>query len=110
MKYFLFLFLGLSSIHAGGLDREIYNGLSGSDLDTLKNSHNFLLKPDHSDIISDYQSPSNYGNKFGALIRGYITVPETADYTFYLSSDNYGELYLSTDVSESPNKQYDVSD
>ena len=34
---------------------------------------------------------------YGARVRGYVCVPQTGSYTFYIVSDDGGELWLSTD-------------
>ena len=70
----------------------------------LKYNPKFKASPDNYDVITNYESPSGYGNEYGVLIRGYITIPQDGDYVFYLASDDKGELYLSTDSSEE-NKQ-----
>ena len=41
-------------------------------------------------------SGPNVDNFFG-LIRGWVTPPETGDYEFFLSTDDFGALWLSTD-------------
>jgi hypothetical protein len=106
MKHLLLLLTLLSSTHlvAGGLDREIYTDILGNNLSALKNSPKFLVAPDFFDVVPEYESPKSYGNNYGALLRGYLTIPEDGDYVFYLASDDQGELYLSTDNSET-NKQ-----
>ncbi|MCH2209004.1 MAG: discoidin domain-containing protein [Lentisphaerales bacterium] len=99
MKY-IFLFLVIVNslwLSAGGLDREVYHDISGNSVNSLTYDNRFRISPDYTDVVTDYESPQNYGKNFGVLLRGYITVPETADYIFYFSSDDYGELYLSSD-------------
>ncbi|MCM8533496.1 MAG: discoidin domain-containing protein, partial [Lentisphaeraceae bacterium] len=97
---FLLLLASLYPLYAGGLNREIYEDLPGHDIGSIRNNPKFQIAPDVYDVIQNYESPASYGDNYGAFIRGYITVPVTGDYTFYLSSDNLGELYLSTDENE----------
>jgi hypothetical protein len=56
--------------------------------------------PTSSTKISSFETPSNRGDNYGQRIRGYICAPATGNYTFYLASDDQGELWLST--SENP--------
>lgn len=48
--------------------------------------------------------PVNSNDRFGARIRGNFCAPQTGFYTFWLASDDFGELYLSTD-DKSTNKK-----
>jgi glucose/arabinose dehydrogenase len=51
--------------------------------------------------LTGFEAPANPANNFGMRLRGYVCAPETGEYTFYLSSDNAGILYLSTDTNPS---------
>jgi hypothetical protein len=42
------------------------------------------------------EGPINTAENYGARIRGYIHPPASGAYTFWLASDDYGALYLST--------------
>jgi hypothetical protein len=60
--------------------------------------------PNSSTQLTSFEAPSSIGDNYGQRIRGYICAPVTGNYTFYLASDDQGELWLST--SDSPaNKQ-----
>jgi len=47
--------------------------------------------------LTSFESPSNVADQYAQRIRGYICAPETGNYTFWIASDDYGDLYLSTD-------------
>jgi hypothetical protein len=50
------------------------------------------------------EGTTNQGDMFGARIAGYICAPATGSYTFWIASDNEGELWLS--LNDQPaNKQ-----
>ena len=38
----------------------------------------------------------NYDNRYGHVITGYFTAPASANYRFYVSSDDSSRLYLDT--------------
>jgi hypothetical protein len=67
-----------------------------SDLSVLEN---FPNKPDGSEIIGSLKSPVNYTDYYVGMIRGFIKVPQTANYIFNLTSDDQGLFYLSTTQS-----------
>ncbi len=49
--------------------------------------------------MANFESTTNQAENFGARYRGYICVPESGNYTFYIASDDGGELWLSTDAN-----------
>jgi tRNA threonylcarbamoyladenosine modification (KEOPS) complex Pcc1 subunit len=50
-----------------------------------------------SGTVAKFEAPSNIGEEYGQILHGYVVPSETANYTFYLCSDDQGELWLSTD-------------
>ena len=53
--------------------------------------------PTSTGELTIFEAPSNIGTNYGSRIRGYICPPVTGDYTFYISSNDYSELWISTD-------------
>ena len=43
------------------------------------------------------EAPSNIGDNYGSRIKGLLLPPVTGNYTFWIASDDYSELWLSTD-------------
>ena len=87
---------------AGGLRMEIWKDLSGDDLGALTDARRNPKWPDRPDttaIVTNFESPSGIMDHYGVRLSGYLIPPETGDYTFYLASDNQGELWLSSDSS-----------
>lgn len=77
----------------GSVTREIWTGVSGSSALAVPVS----TTPTTTQSITTLQAPSNYGDSFGERIRGYITAPSTGLYTFFLSSDETAEFWISAD-------------
>lgn len=50
-----------------------------------------------SGTVAHFEAPAEIDEDYGQILYGYIVPSETADYTFYLCSDDQGELWLSTD-------------
>ena len=46
--------------------------------------------------LSSFATPTNVGDGFGARVRGYICPPVSGEYVFFMSADDMGELWLST--------------
>ncbi|MBC7508221.1 MAG: hypothetical protein H7320_05645, partial [Ferruginibacter sp.] len=45
--------------------------------------------------LTEFSTPPDFGNYFGARVRGYVCPPQTGLYTFYVSGDDMGALWLS---------------
>jgi hypothetical protein len=60
--------------------------------------------PASSKTLSSFTTPVDMGDYYAARVRGYICPPATGNYTFFLASDDLGELWLSTDNNPA-NKQ-----
>jgi hypothetical protein len=54
-----------------------------------------------------FESPQNIGDDYGQRITGYVTAPNTGSYTFWIASDDFSELYLST--SEDPARKVKIA-
>jgi hypothetical protein len=55
--------------------------------------------PTQSGTVAKFEAPAEVGEEYGQILHGYIVPSQTGDYTFYLCSDDQGELWLSTDES-----------
>jgi endonuclease/exonuclease/phosphatase family metal-dependent hydrolase len=83
---------------SGSITREVWNGIAGSNVADLTGNPAFPNSPSSTEPLTWYlQTPANAGDSYGQRIRGYVTAPQTGAYTFWIASDNQGELWLSTD-------------
>lgn len=53
--------------------------------------------PDEIKEITAFVSGQNIGDAYGSRISGYLCPPETGEYTFWIASNDNGQLSLSTD-------------
>src|SRR5439155_7495818 len=65
----------------------------------LTGAAKFPDAPDIAEIIADFEAPSDVGSIYGQRLSGFITPSETGNYIFFISSDDQGELWLSSDAS-----------
>ncbi|MFD3003579.1 PA14 domain-containing protein [Pontibacter toksunensis] len=85
---------------SGTILREHWANVSGSSVMDIP----LGSAPSSSSQLSLFEAPSGLGSNYGAKVRGYICVPQTGNYTFFIASDDNSELWLST--TDSPaNKQ-----
>jgi len=67
------------------------------NVDTLKADPDFPDNPDRGYWEQALERPDGGEDYWGCRGRGYIYPPQTGDYTFWIASDDDGELWLSTD-------------
>ncbi len=90
--------------NTGRMTREWW---TGDDMLSVNTLDDFLYHPRYpydesgSDEPTSFQAPSNWGDHYGQRMRGYLCAPYTGKYTFYLTSDDESELYISGDKSQS---------
>jgi len=47
--------------------------------------------------LTSLEGPTNFGDNYGARVRGYITAPVTGNYYFWIAASNAAELWISND-------------
>jgi hypothetical protein len=78
------------------LRREIFSSISGGNLGNLTNHAKYPQRPDSLQTMSSFSSPANTGDSYGSRVRALLIPPATGSYRFWLSSDDAGQLNLST--------------
>ncbi len=81
----------------GGLRREVYLDVPGYQLPELTSHAKFPNLPDIRDAVLAFETPFEIGDNYGQRLSGYLRPPVTGEYTFYISSDHEGALFISTD-------------
>lgn len=85
----------------GRIYQEIWTNTAGTDVRTF----DYSTSPTGGARAFDlFETSQYYANNYASRMRGYVCVPQTGAYTFWISSDDSSELYLSTDDTEA-NKQ-----
>ncbi len=78
-----------------------WNNINGTTLDNLKNDPRYPNNPDVTEEVTKFEWNGPDLNNYGGRIEAWLYVPVTGDYTFWLASDDNGELWLSTDDDSS---------
>ena len=63
----------------------------------MTNSPNYPSNPNGTTELGSFSAPSNWADNYGSRIHGYVHAPTTGNYTFWIASDDEGQLWLSTD-------------
>lgn len=82
-----------AALSTGSVTWEVWTGIPGWSLSTIP----LMTPPTLTDTLPSLEAPTNWADTYGARLRGYITAPVTGSYTFWIASDDSGELWLSTD-------------
>ncbi len=83
--------LDLTIIDAGGtVDREYWTGIAGTSVTNIP----VTTTATGTNVLSNLQAPTNWGDDYGARIRGYITPQVSGSYRFWISSSNASELWI----------------
>lgn len=81
----------------GNILQEIWVNAPGSDVRTF----DFTSAPTGGTrSFTSFETTQYYANNYASRMRGTICVPQSGLYTFWISSDDQSELYLSTDPYE----------
>jgi hypothetical protein len=82
----------------GLVSQELYMGITGGTLAELRASAKYPNAPDSVRFRGTAQANTfDEFDNYGTRISGYIRPPVSGNYNFFMSSDDNGELWLSTD-------------
>ena len=81
----------------GGLLREIWTNISGSEVNDLLYHPDYPNRPAHHDLLTVFEIPVIQTNNYACRLVGYIHPPVTGDYTFCIASGGFAALWLSRD-------------
>ena len=77
----------------GTILREQWDNVGGTSIADIP----LQRKPSSASQLTAFEGPKDAADNYGSRIRGYICAPQTGSYTFWLATDDAGELWLSTD-------------
>ncbi|WP_338285537.1 Calx-beta domain-containing protein [Luteolibacter sp. LG18] len=64
---------------------------------TAYNTNTWTGTTNYTGSLTTFTTPQNVADSYSRQLTGYIQVPTTGDYTFWIASDDDSRLYLSTD-------------
>ena len=83
---------------SGVLYQEIWSGIGGDAVSDLTGQASYPDSPSYVRTLSSFDSGEKIEDNYGGRIRAYVIPPTTGSYTFYIASDDNGQLLLSTDT------------
>jgi PQQ-dependent dehydrogenase (s-GDH family) len=85
----------------GAINYQKWNNISGTSVSNLTSNANYPNNPSVSGTLTTFEIATNSGDNYGMKVYGYICPPATGNYTFWIASDDNGELWLSSSNSPS---------
>lgn len=77
----------------GGIVHETWNGVTGAGVAAIPTG----TAPSASSSLISLEAPTDFGDGYGARIRGYLTPPVSGNYYFWIAASNVAELWISND-------------
>ena len=78
--------------------REWWLGISGTSISNLTDNSRYPGSPNGSEYVTSFEGPTDWNDNYGSRLSGWLYPPATGDYTFWIATDDNGELRLSTDA------------
>lgn len=78
---------------AGNILREQWNNVTGTAVSAIPVG----TAPNSTSQLTSFEGPVNISDNYGTRIRGYLCIPQTGSYTFWIAGDDNCQLWLSTD-------------
>lgn len=88
----------------GSILCRFWRGIEGSSVGDLTRSEDFPDFPSEIYYMTKFEIPADLDDNYGTMLNGYIVPPESGEYTFWVSSDDDGELWLSDSDKEEGRK------
>jgi hypothetical protein len=81
-----------------GIVREVWMGIPGTSVTDLTEHPAYPDSPTSRNRVTDaFEAPTNIADQYGQRMHAILVAPATGNYRFWISSDDNGALYLSTD-------------
>ncbi|WP_250658210.1 PA14 domain-containing protein [Alkalimarinus coralli] len=94
---------GPDTANKGTIVQEFWDEISGTTVRDLTKSNKFVAQPDSTLTLNSFKGATNKATNYGSRIRGYLYPETSGAYTFYITSNDSSELWIST--GESPNNK-----
>ena len=85
------------NVTSHGVLMESWYGLGGTAIADLTSAAAYPDSPDESRALETTEIPVDAHDSYGVRLRAFVTAPASGDYTFWISSDDNGELWLGDD-------------
>ncbi len=82
----------------GKVVRQWWSNIGGTAVSDLTGSPDYPNHPTGSELVDAFEGPVDWADNYGTRLYGWLTPPESGEYTFWVSGDDAQELWLSSDA------------
>jgi hypothetical protein len=82
----------------GKVLREWWSIIDGTNVANLTSDPRYPSSPSGSELTSSFEGPVDWADSYGSRLSGWLVPAKSGEYTFWIASDDGGELSLSTDA------------
>jgi hypothetical protein len=82
----------------GRIIRQWWTGIGGTAIGDLTGNANYPNNPTGWEFVDIFEGPVGWADNYGSRLRGWLFPPATGNYTFWIATDDAGQLWLSTDA------------
>ncbi len=95
-----------SEFAAGLVIWDAFREIGGNSVDNLTDDPKYQADtPDETRFFTSFEAPVNIYEAFGGRLSGFFVPPTNGNYVFFMSCDDNGALYLSTDDNPANKKK-----
>jgi hypothetical protein len=81
-----------------GILREVYPNIQGTSVNDLIQHHSYPDNPGSFHLVKDkFEAPIDVADNYGQRMHGLLKAPATGNFVFWISSDDSGQLQISSD-------------
>ena len=80
----------------GGVMRQVWTGISGNPVTNLTSNAAYPDQPSFTELVKDFEGPTDWADEYGTRMLGQLWPTLSGQHTFWIASDDYSELWIST--------------
>lgn len=80
----------------GGVIRQVWEEITGNPVTSLTGSAAYPDNPTTTEYVRDFEGPTDWKDNYGTRMMGQLWPTVSGLHTFWIASDDYSELWLST--------------
>ncbi|HOW65681.1 MAG TPA: PA14 domain-containing protein [Candidatus Paceibacterota bacterium] len=92
----------------GFLTAQVYDGNTATDVYSLTSDPKYPDSPDRTVFVTGLDTPNGFADNYGLRLAGVIMAPETAQYDFFIRSDDASQFFLNKNGEAIPDALADL--
>ncbi len=89
----------LPNLGSGQILREWWLNIPGATLSALTSNPAYPANPTGRDLLTSFETPTNWADNLGQRVRGYVYAPVSGQYRFWIAGDDESRLLLGSSAN-----------